>query len=358
MKKVYKLLGIIAFVVIIGFSFTVCSNGSIDPGQIDPGQIDPGHTHTPGAVATCTTDQTCTVCGAVIVSALGHSWADTVNNRLCLTCGELNFTPDVTIDLVTSEVSGAVNTATAPDITISPAAGETVLITGDSGVTLRSIRIDAVTDIYLHSSVRLKGRSTTALRVQAGSTMYGGGPNVSITGTEGLVNNNAITIDSSGGSSTATTTFAGSFGTISGGNHNSHSGGRGIAVNRGSLDITASITAIRGGNSGYDQANSTWSRDGGDAIYMGNSGSSLTISGTIGLIKGGDGGSAAAGSNRDGANGGRGIYNSTGGTVTVTIHGASGGTAPSWIQGGAPGNGDGIGADGEPGIPIDATGWH
>ena len=41
-----------------------------------------GHTegealgHTPGEAATCTTDQTCTVCGDVIVAALGHNMAD------------------------------------------------------------------------------------------------------------------------------------------------------------------------------------------------------------------------------------------------------------------------------------------
>ena len=321
-KAIYRMAWIIALVAVTGFSIAACDGGG------DTG----GHT---------------------------HSWADTVNSRLCTTCGELNFTPDVTIDLESGEVSGATNTATAPDITINPAAGASVLITGDSGATLRNIRIDAVADIYFHSSARLKGRGTTAFRVQVGSTMYGGGPDVSISGSESTNNNNAITIDASGGSSTDTTTLAGSFGIISGGNRLTHAGGRGIAVNRGSLLITASITAIRGGNSGYDQANSTWSRNGGDAIYMGNSGSSLTISGTIDLIKGGDGGSAATGSNRDGADGGRGIYDaSPSGNVTVTIDGASNGTAPSWIQGGAPGLGHGTGANGEPGVPINATGWN
>ena len=39
--------------------------------------------HTPGAAATCTTPQTCTVCGATLVEALGHSFVD----GYCTTCG-------------------------------------------------------------------------------------------------------------------------------------------------------------------------------------------------------------------------------------------------------------------------------
>ena len=39
--------------------------------------------HTPGAAATCTTPQTCTVCGATLIGALGHSFVD----GYCTTCG-------------------------------------------------------------------------------------------------------------------------------------------------------------------------------------------------------------------------------------------------------------------------------
>ncbi len=39
--------------------------------------------HTPGAAATCTTAQTCTVCGATVKAALGHSYA----NGSCTVCG-------------------------------------------------------------------------------------------------------------------------------------------------------------------------------------------------------------------------------------------------------------------------------
>ena len=45
--------------------------------------------HTPGAAATCTTDQTCTVCQVTIVVAFGHSWQDATTSapKTCTTCG-------------------------------------------------------------------------------------------------------------------------------------------------------------------------------------------------------------------------------------------------------------------------------
>ncbi|MDE7087271.1 MAG: hypothetical protein K2O67_03660, partial [Clostridia bacterium] len=52
--------------------------------------------HTAGAAANCTTAQTCTVCGAELVAALGHDWAtawsnDTTNHwHECTVCGEKN----------------------------------------------------------------------------------------------------------------------------------------------------------------------------------------------------------------------------------------------------------------------------
>ena len=47
--------------------------------------------HTPGAAATCTTAQTCTVCGAELQAALGHkagAEADCENAQTCTVCGE------------------------------------------------------------------------------------------------------------------------------------------------------------------------------------------------------------------------------------------------------------------------------
>ena len=48
--------------------------------------------HTPGAAATCTTAQTCTVCETVLVEALGH--ADANEDAKCDTCGKF-FLPEV-----------------------------------------------------------------------------------------------------------------------------------------------------------------------------------------------------------------------------------------------------------------------
>ncbi|MDE7087151.1 MAG: leucine-rich repeat protein, partial [Clostridia bacterium] len=54
-----------------------------------------GDGHTPGAAATCTTDQTCTVCGTVIVNKTGHSYSDdwssdATNHWHAATCGHTN----------------------------------------------------------------------------------------------------------------------------------------------------------------------------------------------------------------------------------------------------------------------------
>ena len=45
--------------------------------------------HNPGAAATCTTDQTCTVCGAVLTPATGHKWAEATctKPKTCTVCG-------------------------------------------------------------------------------------------------------------------------------------------------------------------------------------------------------------------------------------------------------------------------------
>ena len=46
--------------------------------------------HTPGAAADCENDQTCTVCGQVLATALGHSWKDATCTapKTCDRCGE------------------------------------------------------------------------------------------------------------------------------------------------------------------------------------------------------------------------------------------------------------------------------
>ena len=52
----------------------------------------PAKGHTPGAAATCTTPQVCTVCGEVIVPAKGHVPGDEAtctNPQKCLVCGEV-----------------------------------------------------------------------------------------------------------------------------------------------------------------------------------------------------------------------------------------------------------------------------
>jgi len=66
MKNVFKTLGIIAIVAVIGFT--------ISCGDEDNGGGGGSCTHTPGVTATCTTAQTCTQCGHVIQVSLGHDW--------------------------------------------------------------------------------------------------------------------------------------------------------------------------------------------------------------------------------------------------------------------------------------------
>ncbi len=48
--------------------------------------------HTEGAAATCTEDQVCTVCGAVLAEATGHSYAATVTKPTCTEAGYTTYT--------------------------------------------------------------------------------------------------------------------------------------------------------------------------------------------------------------------------------------------------------------------------
>jgi len=62
MKHANKLWLILAVIALIGFVVISCDNGNGNGAC----------THTAGAVATCTTDQTCTTCGVVMQAKLGH----------------------------------------------------------------------------------------------------------------------------------------------------------------------------------------------------------------------------------------------------------------------------------------------
>ena len=48
--------------------------------------------HTPGTPATCTTDQTCTVCGEVLNSRLGHNYTEKVTDPTCTEQGYTTYT--------------------------------------------------------------------------------------------------------------------------------------------------------------------------------------------------------------------------------------------------------------------------
>ena len=50
------------------------------------------HVHTPGAAATCTSDQTCTVCGVIVKNKLGHSYNAVVTAPTCTTEGYTTHT--------------------------------------------------------------------------------------------------------------------------------------------------------------------------------------------------------------------------------------------------------------------------
>ena len=81
MKKGTELVGI---VVIVGLLLASCGDSSSD----DPST--PGHTHTPGTAATCTSEQTCTVCGTVIHAKLAHTPGAAVTCTVDQTCTVCN----------------------------------------------------------------------------------------------------------------------------------------------------------------------------------------------------------------------------------------------------------------------------
>ena len=66
-------------------------NGSGNTGT-PPASGDPEHTHTPGAEATCTIDQVCTVCGDILTPKKGHTpGADATceDDQTCTVCGDI-----------------------------------------------------------------------------------------------------------------------------------------------------------------------------------------------------------------------------------------------------------------------------
>ena len=85
----------------------------------------PDHDHVPGPAATCTTPQTCTICGEVLVLATGHTPApisDCEQPQTCSVCGEVlapasGHTPSGEVSCITSV------TCTTCGKILNPAAG-------------------------------------------------------------------------------------------------------------------------------------------------------------------------------------------------------------------------------------------
>ncbi len=63
--------------------------------------------HTPGAEATCTEDQTCTVCGEVLTPATGHTYTPEITAPTCTTDGYTTYTCDVCGDTYTDDTTSA-----------------------------------------------------------------------------------------------------------------------------------------------------------------------------------------------------------------------------------------------------------
>ena len=80
MKNKHNFIGLTAILGIIVLGFIACDTGNTS-----------SHRHAPGAAATCTSEQICTECGAVIIAALGHSyvWVETtplIETGICSVC--------------------------------------------------------------------------------------------------------------------------------------------------------------------------------------------------------------------------------------------------------------------------------
>lgn len=106
----------------------------------------PAKGHTPGAEATCTTPQTCTVCGVTLANALGHSWSTTyiwsadgktcTAKRVCSRCG--------TTETATATITSAVKTpATSGEM------GTTTYTATFSGVGWATTQTKDVKNLYL-----------------------------------------------------------------------------------------------------------------------------------------------------------------------------------------------------------------
>ncbi len=76
--------------------------------------------HTPGAEATCTTDQTCTVCGEVLTAKTGHSYTAIVTAPTCEADGYTTYTCSVCGDTYTADEVAAVGHNYTAAVTTSP----------------------------------------------------------------------------------------------------------------------------------------------------------------------------------------------------------------------------------------------
>jgi hypothetical protein len=85
MKKILFLV----FTIILCLSLGACSKDtSLNLIPTDPPTT--VHTHTPGAVATCTEDQTCTICGEILTVATGH--IEIIDSAIAPTCTSTGLT--------------------------------------------------------------------------------------------------------------------------------------------------------------------------------------------------------------------------------------------------------------------------
>ena len=122
--------------------------------------------HTEGAAATCTTAQTCTVCGATLVAALGHSYGD---DGFCTVCGAKN--PDHAFELSLADA-------------VLEADGQKVIVSGNV------ISADSWSTQYSNMSVTIKDENGDTLYIFRLGTQVGLGDYITVTGAMGTYNGN------------------------------------------------------------------------------------------------------------------------------------------------------------------------
>ena len=119
--------------------------------------------HTAGDVATCTTAQTCTVCNAELVAALGHSYVDSV----CTVCGYVM--PDLVnavLDCTTKNNRVSFSTDkqvwSQNGITLTLEKGEGTAYSDKAPITFSS-----------KGSLTLEGKGIKVIVIETGNTTYG-----------------------------------------------------------------------------------------------------------------------------------------------------------------------------------------